>query len=76
MIVAFQHRAMLIISLISRTSRVLVFRGRAKTSNIEDIKYIMARLYFGDWFILMQLCKNVHPEIFEKIVTDLRDRYV
>lgn len=62
--------------LTSRTSRVLVFRGRAKSSNIEDIKYIMERLYFGDWFILMQLCKNIHPEIFEKIVTDLRDRYV
>jgi len=34
----------------------------------------MEKLSFGDWFILMQLCKNVHPEIFEKIVTDLRDR--
>ena len=34
----------------------------------------MEKLYFGDWFILMQLCKNMHPEIFHDLVRDLRER--
>ena len=64
-----------IVTIVSRTSRVLVFCGRAKSSRREDIRLIMEKLYFGDWFILMQLCKNMHPEIFHDLVRDLRDRY-
>ena len=32
------------------------------------------KLWFGDWFILMQLCKNMNPMVFHDLVTDLRDR--
>ena len=34
----------------------------------------MEKLWFGDWFILMQLCKNMNPNVFHDLVTDLRDR--
>ena len=34
----------------------------------------MSKLWLGDWFILMQLCKNLHPEIFRDIVIDLRNK--
>ena len=35
----------------------------------------MEKLWFGDWFILLQLCKNMNPTVFHDLVTDLRDRY-
>jgi hypothetical protein len=34
----------------------------------------MEKLWFGDWFLLMQLCKNMNPSIFHDLVIDLRDR--
>ena len=58
----------------SRYSRYLVFCGRSKSSRREDVALIMNKFWFGDWFILMQLCKNMHPEIFHDLVIDLRDR--
>ena len=35
----------------------------------------MEKLWFGDWFILMQLSKNMNPMVFHDLVKDLRDRY-
>ena len=36
---------------------------------------IMQNFWFGDWFIMMQLCKKMHPEVFHDLVIDLRNRY-
>ena len=36
---------------------------------------VMEKLWFGDWFLLMQLCKNMNPSIFHDLVIDLRDRW-
>merc|ERR1712226_1538467 len=55
-------------------SRYLVFCGRAKSSNRADIAIVMEKFWFGDWFILMQLCKNMDPMVFHDLVSDLRDR--
>jgi len=63
-----------IVTIVSKYSRYLVFCGRAKSNNRQDVAVVMEKLWFGDWFILMQLCKNMHPEIFHDLVTDLRDR--
>ena len=38
-----------------RYCRYLVFCSRAKSSNCGDIAIVMDRLWFGDWFILMQV---------------------
>ena len=35
---------------------------------------VMEKLWFGDWFILMQLGKNMNPVVFHDLVIDLRDR--
>ena len=53
-----------------------MFCGRSKSSNRGDVAIVMNELWFGDWFILMQLCKNMNPIVFHDVVTDLRDRYV
>ena len=38
-----------------RYCRYLVFCSRAKSSNCGDIAIVMEKLWFGDWFILMQV---------------------
>jgi len=63
-----------IVTIVSRYSRYLVFCGRSKSSNRGDVLIVMEKLWFGDWFILMQLCKNMDPMVFHDLVTDLRDR--
>ena len=35
---------------------------------------MMERFWFGDWFILMQLCKNMDDMVFHELVIDLKDR--
>ena len=59
-----------------RYSRYLVFCGRAKSSHRADVAIVMEKLWFGDWFILMQLCKNMNAMVFEDLVVDLKDRYL
>jgi len=63
-----------VVTIVSKYSRYLVFCGRAKSSNRQDVHTVMEKLNFGDWFILMQLCKNMNPEVFYELVIDLRDR--
>ena len=59
---------------VCRYSRYLVFCGRSKSSSRHDVALIMDHFWFGDWFILMQLAKNMHPEVFHDLVVDLKDR--
>jgi len=62
------------VTIFSRYSRFLVFCGRAKSSNRNDVEKIMEKFWFGDWFIIMQLCKNMDAMVFHDLVSDLRDR--
>jgi len=64
-----------IITIASSSVRTYIFFGRAKSNTTTEINLIMKRIWFGEWFILMQLCKNMHPEIFHDLVTDLHDRF-
>jgi len=63
-----------IVTIVSKYSRYLVFCGRSKSSSRHDIMTIMQNFWFGDWFIMMQLCKKMHPEVFHDLVIDLRNR--
>jgi len=58
----------------SRRCRFVVFCGRTRSSKHSDIVTVMEKLWFGDYFILMQLCKNMNPSVFHDLVEDLRDR--
>lgn len=62
------------VTIFSRYSRYLVFCGRAKSCHRNDIAIIMKKFWFGDWFILMQLCKNMDAMVFHDLVSDLTDR--
>ena len=62
------------VTVFSKYSRYLVFCGRSESSNRGDVAIVMKKLYFGDWFIMMQLCKEIHPSVFHEIVLELRDR--
>jgi len=63
-----------VVTIVSKYSRYLVFCGRAKSSHRADVAIVMEKLWFGDWFILMQLCKNMNAMVFEDLVVDLKDR--
>ena len=54
--------------------RTYIFIGRAQDNSKEDIFLIMKKICYGEWFILMQLCKNIHPEIFRDLVIDLTEK--
>ena len=62
-----------VVTIISKHFRYLVFCGRSKSSNRGDITMIMEKLWFGDWFILMQLYKNMNPMVFHHLVIDLKE---
>ena len=59
---------------ISRYFRIVEVCARSKSSSREDVVVVMSRFWLGDWFIMMQLCRNMHPEIFHNIVIDLRNK--
>ena len=63
-----------LVTVFSKYSRYLVFCGRSEGSNRGDVAIVMKKLCFGDWFILMQLCKEIHPSVFHEMVLELRDR--
>ena len=62
------------VTIVSKYTRYCIFCARSKSSNRDDVAIVMEKLWFGDWFILMQLCKNMNPIVFHDLVTDLRDR--
>ena len=63
-----------LVTIVSKYSRYCIFCARSKSSNRDDVAIVTEKLWFGDWFILMQLCKNMNPIVFHDLVTDLRDR--
>jgi len=63
-----------VVTIVSKYSRYLVFCKNSKSSNKGDIAMVMQNLWFGDWFILMQLCNNMNPMVFHDLVTDLREK--
>jgi len=57
----------------SRQIRFAIFKNSAKNTNDLDITMITERLYLGDWLMLMQLSRNINNDVFQNLVTDLRD---
>ena len=62
-----------LVTIVSKYSRFCIFYARSKSSNRDDVLIVTEKLWFGDWFILMQLCKNMNPIVFHDLITDLRD---
>ena len=54
-----------------RYCRFLVFCSRAKSSSCVDIAVVMDRLWFGDWFILMQVALRNDLVEAQKVFTSL-----
>ena len=54
---------------------VLLYTLSVGLNEVIRSNLIMEKIWFGDWFILMQICKNIHPETFHHLVTDLREKY-
>jgi hypothetical protein len=66
------------VTVFSRSFRNRMLCYWAKSCNRRDIDFIKKEFFFGDWFILIQLCDNMNPNVFHDLVADLtqvlRDR--
>jgi len=63
-----------VVTLFSKYVRYLIFCGNSTSSSSYDVGIIMEHLWFGDWFILMQLCNNMDPTVFHEVVLQLRNK--
>ena len=63
-----------VVTIVSKYSRYLIFCVRCKSSKRSDVDIVTEKLWFGDWFILMQLCKNMNPMVFHELVIDLSEK--
>ena len=72
------HVMFRMISILFAKVRYMVFCKRMKSVrrkvNRNDISAVLRKCKYGDYFLLMQMCKNMHPDIFHDVVMDLRDR--
>lgn len=53
--------------------RIYLFK-RAKANNRNDVSSVVNKLWYGDWFLLMQLSKHYDPVVFQEFMVDLRDQ--
>jgi hypothetical protein len=68
------HLIFRFISLLSGYCRLMMLSNHARTVNRNDLEVILKKCDYGDWFILMQLGKNLNKEIFHDLLLDLRDK--
>lgn len=69
---ALIHR---IIVLMVPQLRLFAFYTRLSGTTIKSVKDLMSHCKMGDWFILLQLSKNIDVSIFEEIVDELNQIY-
>jgi len=50
-----------------------ILSSRAKGNHSSDLKSVLRKCRYGDWFILMQLVKHFDPAVFSEFIIDLRD---
>jgi len=67
------HMILRVVSLTSTYSRTMLLCNRAKSNDKIHIRSIVNHIYYGDWFLLMQLSKHVNPAIYHEFILDLRD---
>jgi len=68
------HLILRVVSLSSVYTRTMLLCNRAKSNDKMDVKSIVSKVYYGDWFLLMQLSKHVNPATYHEFILDLRDR--
>ncbi len=51
------HLMLRIVSIASGHCRYLLFCNRVKSVNRNDVSVVLRKCNYGDWFILMQVCK-------------------
>ncbi len=68
------HVMFRLVTIASRHSRYWLFCNRVKSVNRNDVGPVVRKCHYGDFFLLMQMSKYIHPAIFHDVVLDLRDR--
>ncbi|KAL9919081.1 innexin inx5-like [Glossina fuscipes fuscipes] len=53
------------------TMRVHLIRINARHMAVQDIRQILAKKCYGDWFLLYKLSRNVNPHFFQDLMSEL-----
>uniref|UniRef100_A0A1B0AVR2 Innexin n=1 Tax=Glossina palpalis gambiensis TaxID=67801 RepID=A0A1B0AVR2_9MUSC len=53
------------------TMRVHLIRINARHMVVQDIRQILAKKCYGDWFLLYKLSRNVNPHFFQDLMSEL-----
>ena len=51
--------------------RLLQIANRYDEDVRRSLKFVLARCYIGDWFVLYQLSKNCNPYFFREFIKEL-----
>ena len=54
--------------------RLYLLRSQAPLAQHQDLKYVVRKCRIGDWFVLVQLSKNINPIFFKELIGDLADK--
>lgn len=60
-----------ILSFFSPSYRLWLLKHRSELASEEVVEAICNKCKYGSWFVLCQLSKNVEPETFSQLLTDL-----
>lgn len=52
-------------------ARLIVFESKARLNANHEVQMIASRIQIGDWFVLMQLGKNMNAFIFKELITEM-----
>lgn len=55
----------------SKTFRMKVLRAQVPSMRAEQVLMVTNRADFGDWFMLHQMGRNMHPIVFDDIMKEL-----
>ncbi|XP_040576797.1 innexin inx2 [Lepeophtheirus salmonis] len=68
------HLLLKTVSLISGDFRLFSLNNVASSITRDDLKVVLKKCNYGDWFVLMQLGKLIQPITYHNLLLDIRDR--
>lgn len=67
------HLLIRFLSIASQHFRLTILANRSKASKKSDLKDVLQKCSYGDWFLLTQLAKHFDPAVYHEFIIDLRN---
>ncbi len=49
-----------------------MLRNCVPSISTDDLQAVVSKCHYGDYFLLMQMAKNIDPEVFHEVVLSIR----